>query len=177
MSINKYVSGLELSTQTALVGRIVTKGAPGQPFQAPTLPANLNAAVDVGSVLSFVSGVDPDERRDILFSVQLAQRAADKAADRFAQTRVWYGKYTEVLEAVGWSTEQFAFASHAQEQGDFEMDKAALAVLTAIATQNQLQVLTASISALGKLADKDGAITLFDYHAAARDRAISRSAR
>lgn len=167
MSLNNYVSALELSTQTAEFGRVVRKGAPRQNFQAPALPTNLNAAVDVGSLLSFVAGVDPGEQRDILFSVQLAQRAANTAADRFVQTRVWYGKYTEVLEAVGWSTEQFAFASHAQEQGDFEMNKEALSVLTAIATQNQLQVLNASISALGKLAENDGRITLFDYHAAA----------
>jgi hypothetical protein len=82
-----------------------------------------------------------------------------------------------VLEAVGWSTEQFAFASHGQEQENFEMDKAALAVLTAIATQNQLQVLGASISALEKLAANDRTITLFEYNAVARDRAISKSAR
>jgi hypothetical protein len=87
--------------------------------------------------------------------------------DRFVQTRAWYGKYTEVLEALGWTTEQFAFASQSQEHGNFEMDKAALAVLIQIATQNQLQALTTSISALEKLADGDGAITLFDSQAAA----------
>ncbi|MFZ1150137.1 MAG: hypothetical protein WAR76_10445, partial [Xanthobacteraceae bacterium] len=44
----------------------------------------------------------------ILYSVQLAQRAADKACDRFAETKAWYGKYDEVLQAVGWTTEQYA---------------------------------------------------------------------
>jgi len=165
MSIETYISALSISGQTAPIGRIVTKGE--STTRAPALPPNLQAAVDAGSVLSFVSGVGEGEKSDILFSVQLAQRAADAAFDRFAQTKAWYGKYNEVLEAVGWTTEQFAFAAHEQAEGDFTMDKAALGVIAAIATGNQLQAITASISALEKLADADGAITLFDYHAAA----------
>lgn len=120
-----------------------------------------------GSVLSFVSGVSDSEKRDVLFSLQLAQLAANASFDRFAQTRSWYGKYIEVLEAVGWTTEQFAFAAHDQGANDVEMNKAALAVIAAIATGNQLQAITASISALEKLAEADGAITLFDGNAAA----------
>jgi hypothetical protein len=131
------------------------------------LPADLKAAVDAGSILSFVDNVDAREQSDILYSVQLAQRAADKACNRFAETRTWYAKYNEVLEAVGWTTEQYAFSAHDQAEGSFRMDKAALAVITAIATGNQLQAITASISALEKLAEADGAITLFDHYATA----------
>jgi hypothetical protein len=167
LSIEKYIGALTLSEPAAPVGRIVAKGGPGELPKPLTVPKDLNAAVDAGSLVSFVSGVDDREKSDILFSVQLAQRAADAAFDRFAQTRTWYSKYNEVLEAVGWTTEQFAFAAHEQAEGDFRMDQAALAVISAIATGNQLQAITASISALEKLADKDGAITLFDFHAAA----------
>ena len=112
-----------------------------------------------------MSGVDSEERSDILFSVQLAQRVADAACNRFAQTRIWYNKYSEVLEAVGWVIEQFAFAAHDQAEGDLRMDKAALSIISAIATGNQLQAITASISALEKLAEGNGAITLFDLYA------------
>ena len=120
-----------------------------------------------GVFLSFVSGVDSDDRADIIYSVQLAQRAADAAYNRFAETKAWYGKYSEVLEAVGWMIEQFAFAGHDQAEGDFRMDKAALSIISAIATGNQLQAIAASISALEELAEEDDAITLFDRYAAA----------
>src|SRR4051812_11931927 len=105
MSLENYISALAISTHTAAIGRIVTKGE-STPPTPPTLPPNLRAAVDAGSVLSFVSGVGESEKSDILFSVQLAQRAADAKCDRFAETKDWYGKYNEVLEAVGWMTEQ-----------------------------------------------------------------------
>ncbi len=165
MSIESYISRLSISA-AAMPAGIVTKGAPEGTAPKAVLPADLQAAVDAGSILSFVSDVGPSEKSDILFSVQLAQRAANAAFDRFAQTKSWYGKYNEVLEAVGWATEQFAFASHDQSEGDFVMDKAALSVIASIATGNQLGAITASISALEKLADNDGAITLFDFNAA-----------
>jgi hypothetical protein len=166
MSIEGYIGQLSISSAAMPAGGLISKGAPVGPASTPVLPADLQAAVDAGSILSFVSDVGPGEKADILFSVQLAQRAANAAFDRFAQTKSWYAKYNEVLEAVGWATEQFAFASHDQSEGDFVMDKAALAVITAIATGNQLGAITASISALEKLADNDGAITLFDFNAA-----------
>ena len=162
MSLETYIDGLALS-KAATTGSFLRKGD----AENRALSTDLDAWVNVGSILSFVSGVDSDERSDILFSVQLAQRAADAACDRFAQTRIWYNKYNEVLEAVGWVTEQFAFAAHNQAEGDFRMDQAALSIISAIATGNQLQAITASISALEKLAEGDGAITLFDVYAAA----------
>ena len=120
-----------------------------------------------GAYCRLCPGVSPSETSDIVYSVQFAQRAADGLADRFAQTRTWYGKYSEILENTGWVTEQFAFATHAQKEGDFEMDKAALGVVVGIATGNQLSALEASIDALKQLADADKAITLFSHHASA----------
>ena len=131
------------------------------------LPTRLDAAVNAGSIVSFVDAVGANEQKDILYSVQLAQRAADKACDRFAETKAWYGKYDEVLQAVGWTTEQYAFTAHEQTEGNLRMDKAALKVIAALAAGNQLGAITASISALEKLAADDNAITLFDHYASA----------
>jgi hypothetical protein len=121
LSIESYINGLSLSQMPRPSGRIVAKGGgrPAGPVvreaaqepaaQLPPLPEKLAAAVDAGSILSFVDTVDARERSDILFSVQFAQRAADSTCDRFAESRAWYGKYNEILEAVGWVTEQHAF--------------------------------------------------------------------
>ena len=122
------------------------------------------AKVDVGSLLSFVDGVEEQEMNDVLYSVQLAQRGATGAHDRFTETQAWYRKYLEILENLGWASEQFAFTRFEQHEGEFRMDQAALAIITAIAMQNQLAVLQQSLAALSKLAEDDHTIRLFDFH-------------
>ena len=62
-----------------------------------------------------------------------------------------------------------AFSQFDQSEDEFRLDKAALAIITAIATQNQLAVLQASVAALSKLAEDDGTISQFDFHASAQD--------
>ena len=141
------------------------KKAAVRPRRATAMAATNVARVNVGSLLSFVDGVTEQDRNDVLYSVQLAQRAASGAFDRFAQTQFWYQKYIEVLQNLGWANEQLAFTRFNQGEGEFRMDQAALGIITAIATQNQLGVLRQSVAALSKLAEDDGAITMFDFHA------------
>lgn len=135
------------------------------PKRSAIAPAVKNTAnVNVGSLVSFVEGVTEEDKNDVLYSVQLAQRAASGAFDRFTQTSFWYQKYTEVLQALGWASEQFSFSLFKQDEGEFRMDQAALGIITAIATQNQLGVLKQAIDALSELANDDGPISLFDFH-------------
>ncbi len=129
-----------------------------------TLAPAYDAKVNVGSLMSFVEGVSEQEKTDILYSVQLAQRGASGTYDRFTQTQSWYQKYVEILENLGWATEQFAFSRFDQTEGEFRMDQAALAIITAIATQNQLAVLQQSVAALAKLTEDNATIRLFDLH-------------
>jgi hypothetical protein len=174
MSVQRYIETLTLSSANvplAVRRRPVRElgGARGgtasaQPSTGEAIPADLKAAVDVGSLMSFVEGVGPTEKEDVLLSIQLAQRGASGKYDRFSQTESWYQKYVEVLEQLGWVGEQFAFAKYDQQQGELRMDQAALAIITAIATQNQLAVLKESVDALAKLTEDDGTIRLFDFH-------------
>lgn len=138
------------------------------PAQLPPLPDRLAAAVDAGSLLSFVDGISADERQDVLDSIQLAARGASAAHHRFNDTEAWYSKYIEILEQLGWTSEQFAFTKYAQSKGELRMDQAALAIIAAIATQNQLAVLKEALGALKELAQDDGTIRLFDFHASAQ---------
>lgn len=126
--------------------------------------AGVDAKVDVGSLLCFVEGLQEQEKNDVLYSVQLAQRGASGYFDRFTETRSWYQKYVEVLENLGWATEQMAFSKFEQAEGEFRMDKAALAIITAIATQGQLGVLQEAVAAMSKLTEDDATIRLFDFH-------------
>jgi hypothetical protein len=176
MSVDRYIETLTLSTANVAVARRrpvrrggVSRGmAPAAAAPGAAIPPDLQAAVDVGSLMSFVDGVSPSEKQDVLLSVQLAQRGASGKYDRFEQTESWYQKYVEILEQLGWVGEQFAFAKYEQHQGELRMDQAALAIITAIATQNQLSVLKEAVDALAKLAEDDGTIRLFDFHSSAQ---------
>ena len=177
MSIDRYISQLSLATASyAAAGQLSAAFSPdrtrgvvevaGSAAAGPD-PTTLKAAVDAGSVLSFVDGIGQQDKQDVLYAIQLAQRGASGTYDRHAQSRSWYQMYNEILENLGWAGEQFAFTSHDQNEGEFRMDKEALAIIAAIAMQGQLAVLTQSIKALEAMADGDGTIKLFDFHASA----------
>ena len=171
LGIEAYVRDLPLSPPQPLrkparvAGKVRARKAAVRPRRAGGLVDSNVANVNVGSLLSFVDGVTEQDKNDVLYSVQLAQRAASGAFDRFTQTQFWYQKYIEVLQNLGWANEQLAFTHFNQGEGEFRMDQAALGIITAIATQNQLGVLQQSVAALSRLAEDDGAITLFDSQA------------
>lgn len=176
MSVVRYIESLRLAgaafpptPQPGLwSAEPATRAATPEAAAPNVLPPNLRAAVDAGSLLSFVSGVSSEEKDDVLYSVQLAQRAASGEFDRFGQTESWYRKYLLVLENLGWTSEQFAFARYDQSEGEFRMDQAALATIAAIATQNQLTALNEAIKSLEALTEEDGTVRLFDFHTAAQ---------
>lgn len=139
-------------------------GAGEAVLPASPLPAGLQAAVDAGTLLSFVDGIGTQERDDVLHAVQLAHRGASGRFDRGTQVAEWYGLYTEILERVGWTSERLAFAEYRQDEGDLRLDQAALKVIAAVATQHQLGVLTEALDALQAMADGDRAIEVFNVH-------------
>ena len=160
-----YIDSLTLAD--GLSSRIPTRSRsleapdPSAPELLPVAPAVVNA----GSLISFVAGLSPEEMRDVLSSVQLAQRGASGSFNRFTDTPNWYLKYTEILGTVGWVGEQLAFAEYQQSAGHLEMDQAALEVIAAVATSQQLQALTTCLGALSKLSSGDQPITLFELNA------------
>jgi hypothetical protein len=173
MSVDRFIEMLKLSDQNFAAkrprGAKTALRATSFIKAGKAAPENLKAAaVDVGSLVSFVEGVNAQEIDDVLFSVQLAQRGASGAFNRFTQTQSWYSTYIEILETLGWAAEQLAFAQYEQSEGEIRMDKAALAVIMAIASQNQLTILKESVQALEALAEEDDTIRLFDFHSAAK---------
>jgi hypothetical protein len=177
MSVNTYIDQLELKDVVgagpfadleAALGPMRSGETPADGRATPQpIPADLQAAVDTGSILSFVEGVTQEEKDDVLYSVQLAQRGASGAFDRFEQAEDWYNKYAEILEVIGWAGEQFAFSKYDQSQGELHMDQAALKIIGAIATGSQLTALSEALSALESLAEGDGPVRLFDFHTSA----------
>lgn len=131
--------------------------------------AAAQASVDAGSLLSFAPGLAEQERADVLYSLQLAQRAASAIHDRFTKTQAWYQMYVEVLENLGWTSGQMAFSHYDEDESEFRMDEVAVDLLLAVARRDQLAVLQQAIAALGKLAEDDATVQLFDFHASSQD--------
>lgn len=121
----------------------------------------IDAAINSGSVVSFVAGLDAQEKDDVINSTQFAQRAASKQVDRIDDVAQWYDIYNRTLGTLGWVTEQFAFTEYEQGQGDVRMDSAAIRILTSLATAGQLTVLKDALEALRSLSEGRD-ITLFE---------------
>lgn len=164
MNIENYIDNLPLAPleHSSDVRRSDEDSATGSDRQDKA-PGTMAAAVNASSLLSFVDGIKGAEKEDVLYSMQFASRVASAAHDRFDETPAWYRRYIEILERIGWAGEQFVFSSSLEGEGGLQMDKSVLGIIGAIATGNQLSVLTKSIEALQGLADDDGAIDLFEF--------------
>ena len=127
----------------------------------------LRAAVNAGSILSFVAGIDAEDKADVLLATQLAQRAASARHDRFDATADWYRAYLEVLERLGWVGEGFAFERRSSVAAEFTIDKVALDAIMTIATGNQLAILVKTLDTLKNLGPADAPLRVFELQALA----------
>lgn len=172
MTTQSYVEALEIATDPRLRaprpgpgdrGGDLRRGGETGADEAPD--PNFRAAVNAGTILSFVAGLDASEKSDVLYSTQLAHRAASARYDQFAATADWYRAYSEVLGRLGWIGEGFAFERRSSASGDLAMDRAALDAVLAIAGGNQLSVLFKTLEAMKKLSDGAAPLRLFEMQA------------
>ena len=114
--------------------------------------------------MSFVAGLSEEDKNDVLYSTQFAQRAASAKENRYQSVRSWYQSYADVLEQLGWVTEQFAFAHYEEDRGEVHMDAAAIKVIASLATAGQLTVLEGALKALKGLSEGSDEITLLEMN-------------
>jgi hypothetical protein len=144
----------------------VSRGVAQAP--ASVFDAAKDQATVVGSdVISFVKGVTPEQRNDIVNASLLAQLVASKkVAGPTALPDVvrWYEEYFDVLSHIGFVIQDKGFANYEEKSQDFEAHKAILelaAVLLAGAP-GALAVLKATLGALEKMAGDSPWITLYN---------------
>lgn len=125
--------------------------------------ADYKAAVDASNIVSFVDGLSAQQKSDVLDCMQFAERAANAKFDRGSNIELWYGAYLEVLGKLGWVTSGLAFDRKEHSEGKFKMSQEVIAIISAIATGNQLLVLKSALNALSNLADDSKQISLFDF--------------
>jgi hypothetical protein len=120
------------------------------------------AAVDAGSLVSFVSGLTAQHKSDVLNSALLAQLAANKKFERFKQTRQWYEFYTSVLANVGWVVPTFVYREYSPSGDIFIVSDAVIQILSAIATGDEMDILRTSLESLKDNPNNEGPLTLFE---------------
>ena len=86
---------------------------PLQQFSSLTASAGTSGgAVDGGSLVSFTSEIDEQNRSDVENSVLLAQLAADSQYQRNENSDLWYKVFVNVLSKVGWIIQEFEFEKY-----------------------------------------------------------------
>lgn len=154
-----YVAALQLSYPENSY-KIAVRGVPAEPES--TDEAKDTAYLDNKSIVSFVSGVSPENRQDILDSTLLAQLAAGHLYPDPKDLKLWYEKYTEVLRNIGWSIQENEFSEVASSGSLFEMKNAILGIISAAFGGNYVAIVTKVLDALKGLSDSDSKIVAFE---------------
>jgi hypothetical protein len=139
---------------------------PGPPsFESAPDFTDSRQAVAVGSQLTeFTAAVSTDARSAISNSLLLAQLAANKAASQAADVFTWYGKYCEVLQGVGWQSQDLDFQNQATTGQNLDVHKAIIPVI-ALALGPAAAAASIVLAVLNGLKDMNASspwITLFN---------------
>jgi hypothetical protein len=137
------------------------------PSDLAALPALLAADtdpayVDAGSVVSFVRGVSPQHKEDVLNSVLLAQLGASAKYNREKHIAKWYAYYQKIFGTVGWVAPAIPFSQDKSLGVEFTADKVILKLIEAIGTGNDVAILAAALEALKNLGKDDPAVKVFE---------------
>jgi hypothetical protein len=158
----QYIQGLKLATDVADIGvvRYLDAGA------GPVIKDDVDAAVTAGTLVGFAGALTAQEKENVLFSIELADRTASAQYDRFDAVENWFRSFTDVLRQVGWAVTEAKKITRDDLGGEIKADKAALGIIMAAATGPALAILKAAVSALESMADKDDTITLYQHYSA-----------
>jgi hypothetical protein len=132
-------------------------------------------AVIVGSeITSFVKGVTPEQRQDIINSTLLAQLVAKKRVPDVTDVYRWYDQYFDALSNIGWLIQDRQFATYTESSEGFEAHQAIIEVAKTLLGPNvaALAVVQSALASLKSMADDSPWMTLFN-----RESKAARTAR
>lgn len=92
-----------------------------------------SAAVTGDSIVSFVAGLSPQAREDVLNSTLLMQLAANKRFNKATQREEWFNFYTEGLGKLGWTLSKQEMERYTPNQQAFTVDSVALEIMEQVA--------------------------------------------
>lgn len=118
------------------------------------------AFVDAGSLASFTSQLNGQQKQDVLNSTLLAQLAANKKYNRFDHPDDWYQFYTNVLSNIGWVLEGLSFDKYNSSANEFQISEVVLEFLSALTggKEELVKVVKGTLDSLQKSKER---LTLF----------------
>ena len=132
-------------------------------FKFRSIAGGEAAAINGPSVIAFAAGIDAQTQEDILYSFQIANRAADGVAKADTEMDAWFHEYARVLKLTGWTGTSLAPQQQNTTEGDVELAKEALGIITAAMGGVAPLILQAALKAMEQMADDSGFIKLFDH--------------
>lgn len=154
-----YVANLQLAFPENAY-KSMMRGVPAAPES--TNENEDKAYLNNKSIVSFVAGVNPENRQDILDSTLLAQLAAGHLYPNPQDLKQWYEKYTEVLRNIGWTIQENEFSEVTTSGSLFEMKNAILSLVSAAFGANYVAIVTKVLDALKSLSDTNSKIVAFE---------------
>ena len=123
-----------------------------------------SAFMNSRNIVSFVSGVAGQARRDVLNATLFAQLAADHDFPRMEQPEQWLNRYRDVLNNVGWNLEAGESREYTSTVNEFDMNKALLKIMGSalLGPVSQLAIITATLDALKELGEEANDIKVFE---------------
>ena len=118
--------------------------------------------VDSGSLVSFTDKLTGQNKEDVLNGALFSSLAADYMYNREQQTDQWYEYYGNVMEKMGWVIQNFTFQHYNPGEGTFTIDKVAIDLLAAIASDEEVVVAKEVLNAMKSLETSDGRVVLFE---------------
>ncbi|XP_078371717.1 uncharacterized protein LOC144655353 [Oculina patagonica] len=116
--------------------------------------------VDAGSLVSFTSELQGQQKEDVLNSTLLAQLAANKKYDRFDDPENWYKYYTSVMGQIGWVMQSFTFDQYKSSQAGFKIYDVVLQLLSRLIGDYE-ELMKVVIETLNSLEKSEAGLTLF----------------
>ena len=115
------------------------------------------------SLFSFAPGVGASMREAISDSALFAQLVANKLVPAEDQPLEWFKAYSTALENIGWTLQENGWTDYTREGTEVEVNKQVLAVMTVALgpAPAALAIVTATITALGKMRPGSSWLTIF----------------
>jgi hypothetical protein len=114
------------------------------------------------SIVSFVSQVGNQNRKDVLNSTLFAQMAAHKKFPDEKNLIEWYNTFVNVLSSVGWNIEASEFAKWESSKSILEVENVIIDILTAAFGANYIAIIKNTLESIKKLSDGNNKLNVFE---------------
>ncbi len=114
------------------------------------------------SVVSFVSQVNEQNRKDVLNSTLLAQMAANKKFPDQENITEWYTAFIDTLSKIGWNIQSAEMSVFEDTKSVFEIEEAIIDILAGAFGGGYIAAITKTLESLKKMSNEDHKIIAFE---------------